>query len=356
MEAAFQCLNHLINEDGKMFVIAGSAGTGKTYLLNAMESLLKTDYQVRVGAFTGVASKLASNHGSTLHTLLYEPYLDENENIKFQKKDINDIDFDYLIVDEASMVPDEMLDFMLDTNAKIIFFGDHKQLPPVSTSHVNLLDNPDYTLTEIVRTKKDDPIVKLSIDYYNGHKVTKKYNKYDNINVTTESLGNLLRNNEYDVIIAPTNDKRKTINKMVRHIKGIDSELPVSGEPIVCLKNEMTPQGEMVFNGEVFTVTSVSNIPNSDYQYYDFVSQDGTAHRRVKINNRYFENDFNRYDMDIEGYAFTFAYALTCHKTQGKQFDRVLYIDDDVSYFLPQNRYGYTAITRTVKELTIKIK
>ena len=49
---------------------------------------------------------------------------------------------------------------------------------------------------------------------------------------------------------------------------------------------------------------------------------------------------------------FEFAYAVTCHKAQGSEFDRVVVIDES-NLFENGRQWLYTAITRAKKGLVI---
>ena len=56
-------------------IISGTAGTGKSFLINCLTDLLRP--HVKVAAPTGVAA--FNIHGSTLHTLLHLPTRGELE-------------------------------------------------------------------------------------------------------------------------------------------------------------------------------------------------------------------------------------------------------------------------------------
>ena len=55
------------------------------------------------------------------------------------------------------------------------------------------------------------------------------------------------------------------------------------------------------------------------------------------------------------GDRFDFGYALTVHKSQGSQAERVLLFEEPSAYWEDElwNRWLYTAVTRAVKELYI---
>jgi superfamily I DNA/RNA helicase len=50
---------------------------------------------------------------------------------------------------------------------------------------------------------------------------------------------------------------------------------------------------------------------------------------------------------------FEFAYAVTCHKAQGSEFDFVIVFDESWVFGEEKNRWLYTAITRAKEKLLI---
>ena len=50
---------------------------------------------------------------------------------------------------------------------------------------------------------------------------------------------------------------------------------------------------------------------------------------------------------------FEFAYAVTCHKAQGSEFDFVVVFDESWAFGGERNRWLYTAITRAREKLLI---
>ena len=50
---------------------------------------------------------------------------------------------------------------------------------------------------------------------------------------------------------------------------------------------------------------------------------------------------------------FEFAYAVTCHKAQGSEFDFVVVFDESWAFGGERNRWLYTAVTRAREKLLI---
>ena len=140
-----------VNPPPLRMIVSGTAGTGKSYLINCLRLFLQ--HQLRVAAPTGVAAFNVDGH--TLHSLLSLPtrgdFKDlEGERLTKLQQSFSDIK--YIIMDEMSMVGrktlgqvDRRLRQAFPHHAQEVFggcscllFGDFGQLPPV-------MDLPLYT-------------------------------------------------------------------------------------------------------------------------------------------------------------------------------------------------------------------
>ena len=181
------------NTDNLVFVLAGYAGTGKTFLIDRIvrESLhLKAGTEAVFVTPTGKAATVLIKNGTvagTVHSLIYtrnEDDLDVDENgeiveretLSFTKKEKIDEKIRLIIVDEASMIGEDVLRDLLSFGVKCLFSGDNAQLPPVNGT-CGLLKNPDYMLTEIVRQAEDNPIIRLATLAREGKTIP--YGNYD---------------------------------------------------------------------------------------------------------------------------------------------------------------------------------
>ena len=93
------------------------------------------DYLSAVAASTHFDMNLVTRDAGpafcgTIHRLLYKPVInDRDELLGWTKRSRLDRDYDLLVVDEASMVSDEMLLDLKAHGVPIIAVGDHGQLP-----------------------------------------------------------------------------------------------------------------------------------------------------------------------------------------------------------------------------------
>lgn len=167
--------------------LTGAAGTGKSYLTSAIvdeidNSLPVGQYDIQITAPTHKALKVMTemlfysyNIGvncSTIHSFLnikqsydYETGA-EIFTVDRAKDKVNRASL--LVVDESSMVSNELFDFILEIVKKgyvhtVLFIGDQFQLLPVNESSNNVfrLKN-QYKLTKIVRQAKNSAIIELA--------------------------------------------------------------------------------------------------------------------------------------------------------------------------------------------------
>ena len=244
------------NLDSQVFVLCGYAGTGKTFLIDhAVKALGLTAGKSAVFvAPTGKAASVLLRSGTpagTVHSLIYtrEEDIEVDENgevvserfLRFVKKEKIDSEIKLIVVDETSMVSDEVLRDLLSFGVKCLFSGDPAQLPPVNGSN-SLLTMPCITLTQIVRQEEDNPIVRLATMARAGKIIP--FGAYgDNVSVIPKnSLVPAMRRKlllEADQVIVGTNRTRENLNREIRSYLGISAAaaLPVEGEKLICTLN-----------------------------------------------------------------------------------------------------------------------
>lgn len=167
-ELAIKELTQFLQDPEKgYFVLKGFAGTGKTF---CMQYLLKS-IKVRL-LFTAPTNKATKVLRTTLTTDTYKPRcctiysalklrLEANGELKELKIPDDPVDlteYDAVVVDEASMIPDKLFKVIQTVqarqNLKFIFLGDPCQLPPVKEveSPVWKIDCGQATLSEVMRS------------------------------------------------------------------------------------------------------------------------------------------------------------------------------------------------------------
>lgn len=173
------------DETGRVFIVNGYAGTGKTSVTGALvKALTEVRRPVVLMAPTGRAAKVFSLHAghpaSTIHRKIYRGASGDltASNTFLQHNDLSDAIY---IVDEASMIGDaldasgtglltDLLQYVFTPdNNRLILLGDVAQLPPVGSSESPAMIPNSYkglglrisraTLTDTVRQGRESGIL-----------------------------------------------------------------------------------------------------------------------------------------------------------------------------------------------------
>lgn len=393
LEAEKLIENWYFKSTKQIFVLAGYAGTGKTTLLRhaVTEALgLVPDESAAFVTPTGKAATVLIRSGiaaTTLHKLIYQSITVEEtvelngkkitvERLSFRRRENIDKAIKLIVLDEASMVSDEIIDDLAGFGVKLLLCGDTAQLPPVE-GLCNCLKSPDYTLTAIVRQQLDNPIIRLSEIARSGGYIP--YGRYGNSvavmskrNFTGERRKNSLLN--ADQIICGINKTRAQINDEVRAYRSLGT-LPQTGDKLICTQNnwETFIDGELKFNlvnGIIGTAHDVFYDMDKAIGFMqfkpDFLNEfcpealPFDAGIFIDGNYRYKRGDyFEKSDESGEPVGaftlnrFEYGYCISCHKAQGSEFDDVVVFDESYAFKEDRNRWLYTAITRARRRLII---
>lgn len=346
-EYAEKIKNWYVYDSRRLFIISGYAGCGKTTLARSIPDLLKL-YRVAFLAPTGKASLLVEN-GKTIHSYLYNAVRDNlTEEIKFYPRDKRDFNDDLLIIDEISMVSDDIMDDLKSLDIPIIGLGDSAQLPPVSGENT-ILENPDIFLTEVFRN--DGGILALATDVRMGNKVGYKYNDVKFISRKFISDINLLDDNS--IVICKFNKTRRKINMLYRTEVMKTRVMLVEGEKLIITRNNA---GSGLMNGSLVTVKGISYFLLDNRMAEVLIENDSGIKFTIRIDISQLLDepslDYIHYRNDNMLHEVDYAYAITCHKAQGSEFDRVFIINEGRNFDNHQ-AWFYTAVTRAKKEVRI---
>lgn len=339
-----------------VFRLMGYAGTGKTTLATHFAEGMNNP---QFAAFTGKAALVMRKAGCegarTIHSLIYIAEQNKHSGeVKFRlnkQSALNDADL--LIIDECSMVNEEIGKDLLSFKVPILVLGDPAQLPPVSGAGFFTEHEPDIMLTEIHRQAKDNPIIHLAtlarngempdIGTYGESKVVEKLSSKDALSA--------------DQILVGRNVTREDLNKKMRKLLGHKSDLPEKDEKLICLKND-SDLG--IFNGGMFTVLEqLQNKYKTQFTRYMVQSDDEERSPLIlKVHNSFFvpEVPTPNWKMLKNSQHANFSYAITVHKGQGSQWEDVLLYGSESYVFRDsQFRFLYTGITRASERITIAI-
>ncbi len=335
-----------------------------------IEALNISPLDVCYAAFTGKASLVLREKGCensmTMHRLLY--YSKELPDGTFEHKPRERLEYHYkiIVVDEVSMIPIDMWNLLLSHGVHVIALGDPFQLPPID-GESEILTHPHVFLDEIVRQAQDSEIIRLSMNIREGLPLVKQ--KGNEVVIVSKNQLNEAYYSGADQIIAAKNITRSDINWKCRKIKfGPDvPDYPVEGEKAICLKNYwdiMSGQCDPLINGMIGELNNIQF--KSDFMRYknivysDFAIGDNNKFRSLFMDYKLFnegkptinsENWLNFKGMP-KPLLFDYAYCITCHKSQGSEFDKVLVFAEYMKGTDFQ-RWLYTAATRAKKKLII---
>ena len=273
-----------------------------------------------------------------------------------------------IVLDEVSMVGEEMARDLMSFGKPILVLGDPGQLPPIKGAGAFTNVDPDIMLTEIHRQAAESAIIRLATMAREGQPIG--FGGYD-AHVAKLRKGDItpdqaLRGGQ---LICGMNATRLQLNNAMRGAAGLANGVLPTGtsEKIICLKN----QNDLgLINGMFLTL---DEIVDEASLYFSAVVTDEDGRRveqteradkpsRLRLYKGHFEDhvafDRGRHDRDWKEKKHlteaTFGWAITAHKAQGSQWENVIVWDDGIGRSdLDRRRWLYTAITRAERGLVL---
>ncbi|MEI7688779.1 MAG: AAA family ATPase [Candidatus Nomurabacteria bacterium] len=372
-----------IMKTGVNIYLTGSAGSGKTYLLNQYISYLEDhDIAVAVTASTGITA--THMNGMTIHgwsgigvrSFMGEKELEQLEEKKYLWKRFDKARV--LIIDEVSMLHGFQLDMIEKVcrrfkrsskpfgGLQVILSGDFFQLPPVEKfkkegdtkssmvyeSEAWKILNPaicylteqhrqeDDTLTEILNNIRENNLEEKHYEYLDkcidreltGIKATKLYTH--NINVDNENTIELSKISGNEKVFQMTSKGHDVIVDILKKSCLAYEELKLKvGAEVMCIKNNFDKGYVNGSRGKVVGFEQDSNYPV--IQLYN-----GT---KVAIAPELWaiEED-GRVKASITQFPLRLAWAITIHKSQGMSLDNAeIDLRSTFTYGM-----GYVALSR----------
>lgn len=298
-------------DPGKVFILKGYAGTGKTTIVRSLvQSLPAVKGKTVLLAPTGRAAKVLTSYTKqqayTIHKKIYykKPTVDGGLAFQLQQNLHADTVF---IVDEASMISntgglsgggmfgngsllEDVVDYVTNgNNCKLIFIGDTAQLPPVGLNISPALDieymkatfhfSIDWhELTEVVRQSENSGILTNATNIRNQIKNdegSKPHFRINNFNDIERIEGSELEdalNKAYDeygaedvMVICRSNKRANIFNQQIRaRIRWQEDELS-SGDYMMVVKNNYfwlpdESKAGFIANGDIIQLLRVGTI------------------------------------------------------------------------------------------------
>lgn len=277
-----------------MFILEGSAGTGKstviTYILNLPEYQNKNVvYSATTNKAVSVLKKYSNQPEKysfcTIHKLLnikrkidnsgnelFDVIVDDETNESIKTKSI--YQYDIIVIDESSMISCSLLTkltkILEKIPGKIIFLGDPAQLPPVNETNSLIFyikDIPRFRLKEIMRYK--GKIVDLcnsvrDIVFEPSHKIKFSEFKcdtiklYKNIDKSIEKYLKFMEKGFRPIFLVYTNRKCDLINSRIRDSIFSDTKKKYEiGEIILFNNYHMSNSGKSYYTSQQMIVSGV---------------------------------------------------------------------------------------------------
>ena len=372
------------NPAPQLKVLAGVAGSGKSALTSYLAKQWSEKYPyLRIGyaTLTGKAAQVLNAalraqgvpaSCSTIHSLIYRPVVNEENGSVLRYTRREDLDLDLLVLDEASMVDEEIYKDIAAYGIPILAVGDHKQLPPVGSPPF-LMAKPDYRLENIHRQAKGNPVIELSQMARNGVDLSTMIQfieESDDPRVThgkgwgsIEAALDLVE--EEGMILVHSNKTRVSLNHQARRsfFGRKQNAPPIAGECVICVKNHRTGEG-VIANGQRGTILEIEDM--DEHRYKMKVDLGGGYTPTLPVSKHQFseEKTFAAFT-DVPGdhrswqscgSLWDFGYTLTVHKSQGSQGDNIVVLLTNSLRMMEREdrvRWVYTAFTRSAKNLRI---
>jgi exodeoxyribonuclease-5 len=341
--------------DRPVFRLFGYAGTGKTTLARHVAE--GADGGVVYAAFTGKAAHVMRGKGcaeaSTIHSLIYRMRGEDETGPSFViNRESAAAKAAMIVIDECSMVDEEIGRDLLSFGKPILVLGDPAQLPPVAGGGFFTAAEPDVMLTEVHRQAADDPIIRMSMIVRDGGRLEPgQYGESSVVSRREIEPGAVL---EADTVLVGRNNTRRAYNGRIRELLGRALPTPVADDTLVCLRND---RKRGLLNGSLWHVDRV-RAPRKGLLRYTLSAEEeehGKGRTVVTINPAYFDgtaealtpSERRRSD------AFDFGYVLTVHKSQGSQWDDVVLFDESFAFREHAQRWLYTGITRAARRIRV---
>lgn len=393
-ESAVQRIHEFFRGDEMLLTMGGFAGSGKTTVLSAAIGRMVDRPSIAFCALSGKAASVLKkkleasgslredqDYCGTIHGLMYEAERVRNSctlDVKTTEEEEvavrqpitettrQKIDwrvkggekYGVIIIDEASMVNEEIYSDLVSLHTPIIAVGDHGQLPPIG-GRFNLMENPMIRLEKIHRQAEGDPIIKISMMARESGRIPIQRFGEDVEKIQATGRRDFAsRIDRETMVLCAKNDTRVWWNNALRSQYGYKDFDPMVGERVICLKNNHQAE---IYNGMTGIIREISN--SGKHWYWLSAEMDNGVLYTGKCLKHQFGSTSNLYNFTENGRPmagreigdlFDWGWATTVHKFQGSEAESVVVLEERLRGTEEDwKKWLYTAVSRSKKRLLI---
>ncbi|WP_273213760.1 ATP-dependent DNA helicase [Helicobacter rodentium] len=359
--------NYLKNlfSKSKLALIYGSAGTGKTTMIQHISNFFHDKSKLYLAntntALNNLRQRIKGIENSVFETIAAAKHKKEPK-------------YDIVIIDECSTISNaDMANILVKMQSQVLIcVGDIYQIESIRFGNWFLFAKMFFSdivveLKEIRRTQ-DEKLKKLweKVRMLEGDMleimVKEKYSqRLESFNFKTTCENEIILCLNYGGIYGVNNVNRilQESNKNPLHyFKGLNYKV---GDPI--LFNEVERFDELLYNNLKGVITSIQDQNDSisfNIKVDKEIASSNGSFKIVKKDKGWteiqlfvFKHNGDDDDKSFNAVPFQVAYAISIHKAQGLEYDKVvIIISDEIEEQITHNIF-YTAITRAKKNLTI---
>jgi exodeoxyribonuclease V alpha subunit len=398
----------LINRGAGLILLVGYAGTGKSTTAKALLDLLSTRHEpslIMTCALSGIASQRirerSGYQSATIQSLL----------VRFESHDT--MPYQVILIDEASMINSLLFARLMakvERDATVIIVGDDAQLPPIGAGSplsdaIALNLAPTIMLTQIYRQSPDQAIALIANDIRRG--IIPQYQEsYEDFTFhaveipNRHALKNSLSASEFEEVLKTHShntlaavasvtleylpeSREKLHAKAIReYLSAFQVISPMRANALgvdnlnILLQGYFNPNPKKLvktFKGEFRLMDKVvhtknENLPSTTPE--EFKESCEPSERRIfngmcglifrldeedELCYVYYPNEelIVHYKYDQISDYLSLSYALSVHKVQGMEYERVVMIMSFSHHIMLNTKLLYTALTRAKKHCIV---
>jgi len=343
-------------------IITGGPGTGKTTVLRFILDIynrIKVGKNILLAAPTGLAARRMTEatglEASTLHSALKLYHTEEEENKKKEKSER--LEYDFIVIDEASMLDMKLMDELMSRIAKnihVLFVGDVDQLPSVGAGNVlrEMINCGEIATTHLDTVFRQAEMSRIALNAHaiNDGSVRLNYGPdFSFVDTGSEHILEIITKiykDEVDEVgienvqvLSPFrkrgNSGTITLNEEIRNV--INPNLQSDGST-----------KKFRIGDKVMQIKNTEHICNGDIGFVNSITKDDDGEQMITVK---FSGDREEFYSVEDTDKLELAFATTIHKSQGSEYNTVIIPILKEQYIMLRRNLIYTAVTRAKKKI-----